>query len=68
MSILDEIAQIVGPENVFGDRVECLCYSRDMSVHEGVADAVIFVRSTDQVSAIMSQGNLSCRARRKRNS
>ncbi|RLB18247.1 MAG: FAD-binding protein, partial [Deltaproteobacteria bacterium] len=51
--ILAEIAEIVGPENVFGDRVECLCYSRDMSVHQGIPDAVIFARTTEQVSAIM---------------
>ncbi|MFH1351805.1 MAG: FAD-binding and (Fe-S)-binding domain-containing protein [Pseudomonadota bacterium] len=53
MSIIDEIAKIVGPENVFGERVECLCYSRDMSVHQGIPDAVIFPRSTEQVSRIM---------------
>ncbi len=53
MKILDEISRIVGPENVFHDRVECLCNSRDMSVHEGVPDAVIFAKTTEQVSAIM---------------
>jgi glycolate oxidase subunit GlcD len=53
MTIFDEIAQITGPENVFTDRVECLCYSRDMSVHQGVPDAVVFARTTEQVSAIM---------------
>lgn len=53
MSILDEITQIVGPENIFTDSIERLCYSRDMSVHQGVADAVIFPRTTEQVSAIM---------------
>ena len=53
MGIIDEIAEIVGAENVFNDRVECLCYSRDMSVHQGIPDAVIFPRSTEQVSEIM---------------
>ncbi len=53
MSIIDEITQIVGPENIFADYTERLCYSRDMSVHQGVADAVIFPRTTEQVSAIM---------------
>jgi len=53
MDIISEITQIVGPENVFSDRIECMCYSRDMSVHQGIPDAVIFARSTDQVSAIM---------------
>ncbi len=53
MSIIDEIAEIVGSEHVFDDPVECLCYSRDMSVHQGVADAVVFPKTTEQISAIM---------------
>lgn len=53
MSIYDEIREIVGEDNVFTDRVECLSNSRDMSVHEGVADAIVFARTTEQVSAIM---------------
>ncbi len=53
MDIIPEIAQIVGPENVFHDRTECLCYSRDMSVHQGVPDAVVFARTTEEVSAIV---------------
>ncbi len=53
MGIIDEITEIVGRENVFSDRVECLCYSRDMSVHQGIPDAVVFPRSTEQVSEIM---------------
>jgi len=53
MDFYEEISQIVGPENMFRDRVECLCYSRDMSVHQGVADAVIFPRTAEQVSAVM---------------
>ena len=60
MNIIDEITRIVGKENVFDDRVECLCYSRDMSVHQGIPDAVIFSRSTEQVSSIM---RLASRAR-----
>jgi glycolate oxidase len=53
MSIYDQIKQIVGPENVFTDYIERLCYSRDMSVHQGIADAVVFASTTEQVSAIM---------------
>jgi glycolate oxidase len=53
MGIIDEITEIVGQDNIFSDRVECLCYSRDMSVHQGIPDAVIFPRSADQVSPIM---------------
>jgi glycolate oxidase len=53
MDIIAEITRIVGQENIFSDRVECLCYSRDMSVHQGTPDAVIFPKSTDHVSSIM---------------
>ena len=52
-NVIPEIKEIVGPENVFDDRIECLCNSRDMSVHEGVADAIVFARTTEQVSTIM---------------
>jgi len=53
MSIYDEISKIVGPDHIFTDRTECLCYSRDMSVHQGVPDAVVFAQTTEQVSGIM---------------
>ncbi|PKN26706.1 MAG: hypothetical protein CVU64_17305 [Deltaproteobacteria bacterium HGW-Deltaproteobacteria-21] len=53
MSIFDEIARIVGPENISTERVECLCNSRDMSVHQGIPEAVVFARTTEQVAAIM---------------
>ncbi|MBN2126460.1 MAG: FAD-binding protein [Deltaproteobacteria bacterium] len=57
MDIYKEIAEIVGPENVFTDRVECLSYSRDLSVHEGIPNAVVFARTTEQISAIMRLAN-----------
>ena len=57
MDIIKEIAQIVGPENVFDDRVECLSYSRDLSVHEGIPDMVVFAHTTEQISAIMRLAN-----------
>ncbi|MBN2060622.1 MAG: FAD-binding protein [Deltaproteobacteria bacterium] len=53
MKILKELIDIVGPENVFSDEIECLCNSRDMSVHQGIPDAVLFPRTTEHVSAIM---------------
>ena len=60
MGIIEEISLIVGPENIYADRVECLCNSRDMSVHQGIPDAVIYPRTSEQVSAIMK---LACRDR-----
>ncbi len=53
MGYVEELKEIVGQENVFDDRVECLTYSRDMSVHQGVPDVIVFARTTEQVSAIM---------------
>jgi glycolate dehydrogenase FAD-linked subunit len=57
MDIIPEIKQIVGPENVFDDRVECISYSRDLSVHEGIPDVVVFAHSTEQISGIMKLAN-----------
>jgi len=57
MDIIPEIIKIVGTENVFDDRVECLSYSRDLSVHEGVPDVVVFAYTTEQISAIMRLAN-----------
>ncbi len=53
MDIYEEIKQIVGPDNVFTGPVECIPYSRDLSVHEGIPDAVVFTYTTEQISAIM---------------
>lgn len=57
MDILEEIRQIVGPQNLFTGRVECIPYSRDLSVHEGIPDAVVFAFTTEQISAIMKLAN-----------
>jgi len=53
MDIKIELVEIVGKDNVFDDRVECLAYSRDLSVHEGIPDVVVFARTTEQIAAIM---------------
>ena len=52
MDIITKIIEIVGKENVFDDRVECVCYSRDLSVHEGIPDVVVFAYTTEQISKI----------------
>ncbi|MBC8418879.1 MAG: FAD-binding protein [Desulfobacterales bacterium] len=57
MNIIAQLIEIVGKENVFDDRVECLSYSRDLSVHEGIPDAVVFAYTTEQISAIMRLAN-----------
>ncbi len=57
MDYIKELQEIVGEENVRTDEVELMCYSRDMSVHVGVPDAIVFAHSTDQVSKIMNLAN-----------
>ena len=57
MDYVKELQEIVGEENVRIDEVELMCYSRDMSVHVGVPDAIVFAYSTDQVSKIMALAN-----------
>jgi glycolate oxidase len=57
MNLVEKITQIVGPDNVFHDRVECLSYSRDLSVHEGIPDMVVFAYTTEQIAAIMRLAN-----------
>jgi glycolate oxidase subunit GlcD len=53
MELEAQLKNIVGPDNVITGKVDCLGYSRDMSVHMGVPDMVVFATSTDQVSQIM---------------
>jgi glycolate oxidase subunit GlcD len=57
MVIADEIKTIVGEDNVFSDRIECICNSRDMSVHVGIPDLVVYAQTTEQISAIMQLAN-----------
>jgi glycolate oxidase len=53
MDYVRELQKIVGKENVRQDALERLAYSRDMSVHQGTPDIIVFPRSTEQVSRIM---------------
>src|SRR4030042_3139334 len=57
MDYIKKLVDIVGEKNVKTDRLERLCYSRDMSVHEGVADAIVFAKTTDEVSKIIKLAN-----------
>ena len=53
MDYIKELVKIVGEKNVKTDQIERLCHSRDMSVHEGVPDAIVFARTTEEVSRIL---------------
>jgi glycolate oxidase len=57
MDYIKELQDIVGEENVRADEVELMAYSRDMSVHVGIPEAIVFAYSTDQVSKIMALAN-----------
>ena len=57
MDIVVEISKIVGEENVFSDLVERMSYSRDLSVHEGIPDLVVFANTTEEISNIMRLAN-----------
>ncbi len=53
MDLSARLAEIVGEANVLTSQVDCLGYSRDMSVHMGVPDVVAFAESTEQVAQVM---------------
>ncbi|MEW6261502.1 MAG: FAD-linked oxidase C-terminal domain-containing protein [Thermodesulfobacteriota bacterium] len=53
MDYLDKLKAIVGPENVTADLVDCLSYSRDMSVHVGAPDVVVFPGKAEEVAAVV---------------
>lgn len=57
MELADKLKAIVGEENVIEDEIELICYSRDMSVHVGRPDVIVFPNTTRKVSAILSLAN-----------
>lgn len=57
MDYIKELIGIVGEKNVKTDQIERLCHSRDMSVHEGIPDAVVFAKTKDEVVQILKFAN-----------
>jgi glycolate oxidase subunit GlcD len=57
MGFTEQLRAVVGEQNVREELVERLCYSRDMSVHEGVPEAVVFAEDRQQVSRILVLAN-----------
>jgi len=53
MDYVKELSEIVGPDNLTANEVDCLCYSRDMSVHVGVPDVIVFPGSAEEVAEIV---------------
>ncbi len=54
MDFFKSLTEIVGEANISVSQVDCLAYSRDMSVHEGTPQAIVFAENTEQVSKIVS--------------
>ena len=57
MDFLKSLTDIVGPEMITASPIDCLAYSRDMSIHAGVPQAVVLARDTEQVSQILALAN-----------
>ena len=57
MDMASSLAAIVGERYVHTDPVERICYSRDMSIHEGIPDAVVMPSSTREVSRVVALAN-----------
>jgi glycolate oxidase len=55
---VSKLEEIFGKENVHVEMVERICYSRDMSVHVGIPDAVVFAETAEQVSKLLALANL----------
>jgi glycolate oxidase len=57
MDFIKNLTDIVGSENLTASPVDCLAYSRDMSVHTGTPEVVVFAANTEQVSRIVALAN-----------
>ncbi|MBI4966120.1 MAG: FAD-binding protein [Desulfomonile tiedjei] len=57
MGFIERLSDIVGSENMTASPVDCLAYSRDMSIHAGVPQVIVFASDTEQVSRIVSLAN-----------
>src|SRR4030043_788708 len=53
MGYIEEIKNVVGEGNVHTGLIDRIGFSRDMSVHEGLPDVIVFAQTSDQVSRIV---------------
>jgi glycolate oxidase len=56
-TIVNKLKEIVGEDNLIESEIDLICYSRDMSVHQGVPEVVVFPEKTDQIQEIMKLAN-----------
>lgn len=52
MGYIEELKGIVGASNVHDGRIDCISVSRDMSIHEGIPEVIVFAQTTEEVSGI----------------
>lgn len=57
MDFIETLTDIVGAPYITASPVDCLAYSRDMSIHSGVPQAVVFAKDTQQVGEILKLAN-----------
>ncbi len=57
MSFIEDLTATVGPGNMTASPVDCLAYSRDMSIHVGAPQVIVFAKDTDQVSKVLALCN-----------
>ncbi|MFC1836840.1 FAD-linked oxidase C-terminal domain-containing protein, partial [Thermodesulfobacteriota bacterium] len=57
MDFFESLTDLVGAENITTSAVDCLAYSRDMSIHVGTPQAIVFASDTEQVSKILALAN-----------
>jgi glycolate oxidase subunit GlcD len=54
MDFTARLTELVGKEVITASPIDCLAYSRDMSIHLGAPQAVVFAVNTEQVSKIVA--------------
>jgi glycolate dehydrogenase FAD-linked subunit len=53
MGYIEELKAIVGEKNVHTGEIDCIGFSRDMSVHQGIPEVIAFARTADEVSRVV---------------
>ena len=53
MGYIEELKAIVGEKNVHTGEIDCIGFSRDMSVHQGIPEVIVFARTADEVSRVV---------------
>lgn len=57
MDFVRKLTDLVGENLITASPIDCLAYSRDMSIHAGVPQVIVFATDTDQVSKVVALAN-----------